>query len=260
MFDTLRAWAGQEDLEGRADDEYGELRRGDGFATRSYDFEVRSVADKGRTLEGHVAVFRSVARIPDRNGEFDEEIHPGVFDRYLNDRGFPVMQFDHGKDPRTGTVPIGVYDVFEPDGKGYFFRSRLFDNEVVEPVRQAIENRALRGMSWRMHVVKNGDRWTRHSGGVDKRDVLDADVPEAGPVVFPAYRSTTVIVRSLWDALDPEERAELRQLAGLATDLTGQPSTRSGGGGEPDVKPREGDTSTNTRRQRELALRRPSRF
>lgn len=244
----------------RSDDEYGELRRGDGFATRNYDFEIRSVGDKGRTLEGHVAVFRSVARIPDRNGEFDEEIHPGIFDRYLSDRGFPVMQFDHGKDPRTGTVPIGVYDAFEPDGKGYFFRSRLFDNEVVEPVRQAIEGRALKGMSWRMHVVKNGDRWTRHAGGVDKRDVLDADVPEAGPVVFPAYRDTTIAIRSIWSTYDEEERAELRRLAGISTDLTGQPTTRSGGGGEFDVKPREGDTSLLTPNQRALALGRPSRF
>jgi phage head maturation protease len=167
------------------------------------------------------------------------------------------MQFDHGKDPRTGTVPIGVYDVFEQDDKGYAVRGRLFDNEVVEPVRQAIEGRAIKGMSWRMQVSKNGDRWIRRTGGVDKRDVFDADVPEAGPVVFPAYHDTKVVVRSLWDALDPNEREELRQLAGIATDLTAAPATRSGGGGDPDAKPREGDTSSHIKRERALALRRP---
>jgi phage head maturation protease len=244
----------------RSEEDYAELRRGDGLCTRSYEFEIRSVGDNGRSLEGHVAVFRSVARIPDRNGEFDEEIHPGVFDRYLGERGFPVMQFDHGKDPRTGTVPIGVYDVFEPDAKGYFVRGQLFDNHVVEPVRQAIEGRAIRGMSWRMHVVKNGDRWTRHFGGIDKRDILDADVPEAGPVVFPAYRDTAVVVRSLWAALDPEEQVEMRQVAGISTDLTGQQGTRSASGSDPDVKPGQGDTSSNAiyrARELDIALRPP---
>ena len=110
---------------------------------RAHAFEPKASND-GRTLEGYVAVFGSVARVSDRNGDFDEEIHPGVFDRYLRERSFPVMQFDHGKDPRVGSVPIGVYEVFEPDRKGYFVRGRLLDNPVVEPVRQAIEAKALR--------------------------------------------------------------------------------------------------------------------
>jgi hypothetical protein len=229
---------------------------------RSYDFESRSSGD-GRTLEGHVAVFRSVARIADRNGDFEEEIHPGVFDRYLGARGFPVMQFDHGKDSRVGSVPIGAYSDFEPDGKGYFVRARLFDNPVVEPVRQAIAGGAIRGMSWRMQVTKNGDRWTRNTGRPDKRDVLDADIPEAGPVVFPAYADTSVTVRSLIARLDPDEaRAILRELAeqaGLAIDLTGRPAARSAGGGDPDVEPGEGDASqpVHIGRQRALLLARP---
>jgi hypothetical protein len=204
-----------------------------------------------------VAVFRSVARIPDRNGEFEEEIHPGIFNRYLEKRGFPVMQFDHGKDPRTGTVPIGVYDEFAQDSSGYFVRGRLFDNPVVEPVRQAIEGRAIRGMSWRMQVSKNGDRWTRRSGGPDKRDIYDADVPEAGPVVFPAYRATSVSLRSWLDTFEPERRAELlRELAEELTDFTGQPA-RGVGGGDPDAEPRRGDASTSQiGRARALALSR----
>jgi phage head maturation protease len=185
MFDTLRAAVAEADDEERSDDEYGELRRGNGFATRAYDFEIRSVGEHGRTLEGHVAVFRSVARIPDRNGEFDEEIHPGIFDRYLTDRGFPVMQFDHGKDPRTGTVPIGVYDVFEPDVKGYHVRGRLFDNEVVEPVRQAIEGRAIKGMSWKMHSSKTGDRWTTTSAASTNATSSTPTYPKPGRLCSP---------------------------------------------------------------------------
>lgn len=230
--------------------------------TRAFDFELRSTGGDGRSLEGHVVVFGATARIADRGGDFEEEIHRGAFDRSLA-RSMPVMQFDHGRDPRTGTVPIGVYETFEPDQRGYFVRGRLFDNPVVEPVRQAIAGKAIRGMSWRMQVAQDGQRWTRRSGQVDKRDVIDADVPEAGPVVFPAYDATTVSVRNLLAAFSAEERAALvRELADevrLATDLTGRPDARSAGGGDHGVaRPREGGTSVLTGRERQLLLARPA--
>jgi HK97 family phage prohead protease len=227
-----------------------------GVSVRSYDFELRSVDRTGRRLVGTVAVFNKRTRIPDRNGDFEEMILPGFADRSLREHGYPVMQFDHGKDPRVGTVPIGRYDMFERSATGYEVEGELFDNAVVEPVRQAIAGKAIKGMSFRFQVSKNGDKWERRTGGMDLRHVMDADVPEAGPVVFPAYRDTAVAVRSLWAALDLEEQDELRRLAGLSTDLTGVLSTRSGSRGDPDVKPREGDTSANNR-ARALKLIRP---
>lgn len=224
--------------------------------TRGFDFELRSARNSdGRTLEGYVAMFGVRSRIPDKGGDFDEELLAGFADRSLQERGFPVMQFDHGKDPRVGTVPIGVYEVFDKDSKGYAVRGRLLDNPVVEPVRQAIEARAIKGMSFRFSVKnrKGGDRWTRRSNDVDLRQIVDADVHEAGPVVFPAYLQTSVSVRSILAAFNEEERAAL--IAELAdqvreyTDLTGQPS-RSTGRGDNDVEPREGDTSRKEARNR----------
>lgn len=220
--------------------------------TRGFDFEMRSVRNSdGRQLEGYVAMFGVRSRIPDRNGDFDEELHPGFADRSLTERGFPVMQFDHGKDPRVGTVPIGVYEAFDKDSRGYAVRGHLLDNPVVEPVRQAIAAGAIRGMSFRFSVKdrKGGDRWTRRSNDVDLRQILDADVHEAGPVVFPAYRQTSVSVRSLLSAWTDEDRQalvdELLAMTGRAVDLsnlTGQ-SIRSDGRGDFDVEPREGDAS-----------------
>jgi HK97 family phage prohead protease len=237
-----------------------DLVRDVGECVRSYDFEMRSTASRsGRRLEGYVAIFNARTRVPDRNGDFEEEILPGFADRSLRDNGVPVMQFDHGRDPRTGTVPIGLYDVFERDRKGYRVGGDLFDNPVVEPVRQAIAAGAIKGMSFRFKVAKGGDRWERRRGGPDLRHVADADVPEAGPVVFPSYASTSVSVRSLLSVYSDEERdlmlRELAEQAGLAIDLAGRPSTRSGGGGE-DVEPWEGDTSNSDKRARALLLRR----
>src|SRR5512139_2240827 len=134
------------------------LVRDVGTSVRSYEFDLRSVGRGGRRLVGTVAVFNRRTRIPDRNGDFEEEVHPGFADRSLRDNGFPVMQFDHGKDPRVGTVPIGRYDIFGATRTGYEVEGDLFDNAVVEPVRQAIEGRAIRGMSFRFQVTKGGDR------------------------------------------------------------------------------------------------------
>lgn len=234
------------------------------ISTRSYDFDATSSGD-GRTLEGYVAVFNTRSRIPDRNGDFEEEILPGFAERSLRQYGRPVMQFDHGKDPRVGTVPIGAYEHFEADRKGYHVRGRLFDNPVVEPVRQAIAGGAIKGMSFRFSVVKGGDKWERRTGGMDLRQVMDADVPEAGPVVFPAYAATSISLRSVLSPYTADEQLRLLEelwvMAGLATDLTGQSSTRSGGGGDPDVKPRAGDTSRNQiNRARALEALRPPVF
>jgi phage head maturation protease len=183
------------------------------------------------------------------------------------------MQFDHGKDARVGTVPIGRYDVFERDGKGYHVRGRLFDNPVVEPVRQAIAGGAIRGMSFRFTVSgrKDGDRWHRRgqglarTGDVEVREILDADVHEAGPVVFPAYAQTSVTVRSLLASATEEDRnaliEELADAIGEAVDihpyLTGQRDTRSVRGGDLDDESWEDEASTSTEAVRALALLRP---
>jgi HK97 family phage prohead protease len=223
------------------------------LCVRSYAFEwdERAKGD-GRTLEGYAAVFNSPTRIRDIGGDFDELIHPGAFARSIRTR-MPILQWDHGKDPRVGTVPIGAIQDLAEDSKGLHVRGRLFDNAVVEPVRQAIEARAVRGMSFRFGVPAKGDTWTRRSGDVDLRGIRDADVHELGPVAFPAYDDTSVSVRSILAGLDPDERrslarelaAELAQL-GLRvadlTDLDGRDGTRSAPGvctgAEPDAAPK----------------------
>ena len=166
---------------------------------RSFPWEYETRSD-GRTLEGYAAVFNSPTRIRDLSGDFEETILPGAFKRSLGERT-PILQWDHGKDPRVGTVPIGAIQDLREDSKGLHVRARLFDNPVVEPVRQAIEAGAIKGMSFRFGVPKNGDEWPTR----DKRNVRDADVHELGPVAFPAYDSTSVSVRSMLAQLGPDE-------------------------------------------------------
>lgn len=204
---------------------------------RAFDFESAGTGD-GRTLEGYAAVFNRSSRIADLAGDFDEVIKPGAFTRSIQQRT-PVLQFEHGRDPRVGAVPIGSIQELREDSTGLYVRARLFDNPVVEPVRQAIAGGAIHGMSFRFSVPQGGDTWSRGADGVDLREITDTDTRELGPVVFPAYDQTSVSVRSMLANLDPDQyralirelAAELRQAVDLS-DFTGRPVTRSAGGGE----------------------------
>lgn len=234
-----------------------------GMCVRAFDFESRSSGD-GRTLEGYAAVFNSPARIRDMVGDFDEVILPGAFRSSLEKRT-PVLQFEHGRDPRVGAVPIGRIDEAREDGEGLYVRARLFDNATVEPVRQAIAEGAINGMSFRFSVPDGGDAWSTRKGQPDLREIRETDTAECGPVVFPAYDQTSVSVRSLLAQLDPDQhRTLLRELAAelrLAADLddfTGQPGARSAGGGEHYAAPEDdaADLSSKTRtRDRVLRMK-----
>jgi HK97 family phage prohead protease len=188
---------------------------------RSVEFEATSESD-GRTLEGYAAVFDHPTRIDSWEGRFDETVIRGAFAKTLNERK-PVLQFDHGRDVRTGSVPIGSIVEIREDTKGLFVKARLFDNPTVEPIRQAIEGGAIDGMSFRFKV--NQDDWYDSEGKrvresdlssmlkdgdqALRRTIREVELYEAGPVVFPAYEATSVGVRSLMSMLNDEERDSL---------------------------------------------------
>jgi len=184
------------------------------FCYRAVEFRAESSSGDGRTLEGYAAVFDTPTRIDSWEGQFDEQIARGAFNRTLSARK-PVLQFDHGHDARTGSVPIGAIEDIREDARGLFVRAQLFDNAVVEPIRQAIAGGAIDGMSFRFRV--NDDQWVKRKNEVDLRTIREVELFELGPVVFPAYQATTVGVRSLLAGLDDDQRTEL--VREIATEL-----------------------------------------
>ena len=175
---------------------------------RSARFELRADADgDGFTLEGYAAVFDAPTRIDSWEGTFDEVISPGAFVKTLRERT-PVIQFDHGHDPATGTVPIAAIENVSEREHGLFVSARLHDNARVEPIRQAVESGAIDGMSFRFRVIR--EEWDESEElDVPLRTIRELELFELGPVVFPAYYSTSVGVRSLLTGLDDEDRARL---------------------------------------------------
>jgi HK97 family phage prohead protease len=179
--------------------------------------EFRAADDpEGRTLEGYAAVFNAWTDIRDSLGTYKERISPGAFKRSLGQRT-PVLQFDHGQHPLIGSLPLGSVSVLREDRNGLFVRARLSDNWLIQPVRDAIRDGGITGMSFRFKVID--DKWDADENGSDTRTINEVELLELGPVVFPAYQQTSVAVRSLVGALDDETRAELARELG-ANDAT----------------------------------------
>jgi HK97 family phage prohead protease len=164
---------------------------------RSAPFQLeRAEGDDGLTLSGHGAVFNEWTTIDSWEGRFRERIAPGAFKKTLQENGSRVrLQFDHGQHPLIGSLPIGAIRKLKEDSRGLFVEARLADNWLVQPVREAIENESIDGMSFRFSVV--AERWDEPDGKLPERTITEVRLMELGPVVWPAYEGTDVGVRSL---------------------------------------------------------------
>jgi HK97 family phage prohead protease len=182
----------------------------------------------GLTLEGYAAVFGQRTEIDSWEGAFVESIRKGAFRKSIRERT-PVLQFDHGRHPLLGSIPIGAIRELREDEQGLYVSARLSDNWLVEPVRQAIAEKTVDGMSFRFTVVREEWRdkdgklvkpdelgrllWDPGERGPLQRELIELRVAELGPVVFPAYEGTS------------ELRREVR--AGLARDAAVLPEAEA---------------------------------
>lgn len=175
---------------------------------------VRAVDEGGNdglTLEGYAAVFDEKTEIDSWEGAFVETIRKGAFRKTIRERT-PVLQFDHGRHPLVGSIPIGRIAQLREDDQGLYVQARLSDNWLIEPVRNAIRDESINGMSFRFEVIR--DEWRDNAGkllkagelsellwdagerGPLERTLVEVKVRELGPVVFPQYEGTSVSVRA----------------------------------------------------------------
>lgn len=182
---------------------------------RSLDFQLiragQDQASDGLTLEGYAAVFDAPTDIDSWEGTFTEQIRRGAFRRTIQ-QNTPVLQFDHGRHPLIGSIPIGAIEDLREDDQGLYVQARLSDNWLMQPLRDAIAQRSITGMSFRFEVIR--DEWRDKNGVIltpvelDKllwkpgdrgplaRTLIEVRLRELGPVVFPAYTGTSVDVRA----------------------------------------------------------------
>lgn len=186
---------------------------------RHLEFRVAKSEDD-LTMDGYGAVFNQWTEIEDYMGTYRERIAPGAFKRTIGMR-MPVLQFDHGTHPLIGSIPLGRITSISEDDHGLRVKARLSDNWLVQPVRDAIRDGGITGMSFRFRVVD--EDWSRsRDDGMEERTIREIELYEVGPVVFPAYEQTSVGVRSrqTLDALkDPEVRDEIARILATGTDI-----------------------------------------
>ncbi|MCG3042567.1 HK97 family phage prohead protease [Streptomyces sp. S1A] len=173
--------------------------------TRAVEFRADEAGEgDGRTLSGYAAVFNSPTEIDSWEGRFVESIERGAFADSIA-RRTPVVQFNHGKDPRVGELPIASVQALREDDRGLYVSARLYEH--AEAVREAIAGGSITGMSFRFRVLD--DEWGE-ADGMRTRSIRKVELYELGPVVHPAYADTSVGVRS--DPLgDPEAVRRLQK-------------------------------------------------
>lgn len=154
----------------------------------------------GLTLEGYASVFNSPAPISDLDGEYDEVILPGAFARTIRAKT-PSLMFNHGKNPLWQNMPIGRVEELREDTHGLFVRAKLTDNWLIHPIRDAIRDGAVTGMSFRFSVPEGKATKTRQDNGRNLVKIREVKLFELGPVTSPAYAETSVAVRSLETAV-----------------------------------------------------------
>jgi HK97 family phage prohead protease len=152
----------------------------------------------GLTISATGEIFNTPTRINNKyespfGGPFDEILKPGSFARAVRANPKPIMQFDHGTHPMLGSIPVGVITSMREDGNYLHWTGRVHDNWLTEPIQDAIREGSINGFSWRFTVPEGGDSWT--DDGLT-RTITDLDVPELGPVVWPAYESAELSLRS----------------------------------------------------------------
>jgi len=144
--------------------------------------------DRGPVIEGYAAVFN---KLSEDLGGFREKIKPGAF-RSAIKRTDTVMLFNHDPNYPLGRVSAGTLTIKE-DKKGLLVSAK--PPKSAERVIEAIERGDVTKMSFGFTTEK--DEW-QHKKNESIRTLVEVgQLPDVGPVVFPAYPDTTVAVRSL---------------------------------------------------------------
>jgi len=152
---------------------------------------VETRADGKPVIRGMAARYR--VRSVDLGG-FTEEIRPGAFDAVLKAEGRSVVGlFNHDSNiilgtERAGTLRLSATD----DGLAYEIDPPESRADVLELIRRG----DVYGSSFAF--TTKDDEWTTDENGGHLRYIRSIDgLYDVGPVLTPAYKDTSVAVRSL---------------------------------------------------------------
>lgn len=155
------------------------------------------------TLEGRFAVWNQWTEINSSwEGNFLERVSPTAFTKTVQENT-PKVLFQHGHDPQVGDKPLGPIRELRADDEGMYYEVGLLDTSYNRDILPGLKA-GLYGASFRFSVVKEEfNRSAKKSAynpkGLPERTILEATLPEFGPVTFPAYQNATAGARSMTD-------------------------------------------------------------
>lgn len=168
----------------------------DAVDVRKFDFEIRasSAADGAEgpvVLEGYAARFDQWS---EDLGGFRERLKPGAFKNALRVSDVRAL-YNHD----TNQLPLGrtpkTLRLLE-DPKGLWVEIDLPDTQAARDLKISIDRKDIREMSFGFTVADDGDEWKEKDGMVSRTITSVAELYDVSPVVYPAYTSTKIAVRT----------------------------------------------------------------
>lgn len=153
--------------------------------------ELRAAEAGLGTLHGYAAVFN---RYSQNLGGFVERIDPAAFNKSLGDDVPVLCRYNHDDNYLLGTTEgetlrLGV------DGTGLAYDVDLPDTSAGRDTRALAQRGDLRYSSFAFYTID--DEWSVTEQGFPLRTLLAVQLVDVAPVNNPAYRDTSVAVRSL---------------------------------------------------------------
>lgn len=163
-------------------------------------------AGKAGVIDGYAAVFNS----PSQDlGGFIETIRSGAFSRAIRERQNVLCLFNHDSSLLLGRTSSGTLRLSQDDS-GLYFECDTPDAPTGRNVYAAIERHDLVNCSFSFQTLS--DDW--NSDG-SKRELIDLNLFDVGPVTNAAYLATSVDARSLWPQGVPAEVRSHRTREGV---------------------------------------------
>lgn len=157
------------------------------------------------TLVGIFTRFDEVTEINSYyEGNFIERIARGAFAKWFAEELESIRcLFQHGMDFQVCDKPLGPIESLIEGDIGPEYVVPLLDANYVREIVPGLE-KGLYGASFRFRVMREEfdeepEPSEGNPKGLPERTILEAQVPEFGPVTFPAYPGATAGLRSVTD-------------------------------------------------------------
>lgn len=177
---------------------------------RTLALEIRAETDENEApvLVGYAARFDDVTSI---GGLFDEVIRAGAFSKTIKEKDDVRALHNHDQNQVLGRTAAGTLEL-EEDKEGLRVKIHPPDTQQARDLLKLIERGDVSQMSFGFSVEE--EKWNRgDEDGPELRELLGVRLFDVSTVVFPAYKSTSVGIRSATEVLEDHLKADGHEAA-----------------------------------------------